>query len=76
MARKKITTFTYSSIALATDTAMREQRKAVVYWDSQWQDAIVEYYKHGEKLQGASSHHYDDREDAFNTARSFAEGKF
>lgn len=66
MARRKIASF--------TDT-VTQQRQAIVYYDAQWQDNIVEYYRHGKKLEGASSHHYDDREDALNTARSYANGK-
>lgn len=68
MARKKLAEY------LSTSTA-NAPRKAVVYWDAQWQDAIVEYYRNGIKIEGASSHHYDDKEDAHNTARSYVEGK-
>lgn len=73
MARRKIEAF-YAT-ANSSEQAVAEDRKAIVYYDSQWQDNIVEYYSHGLKLQGASSHHYDDREDALNTARSYASGK-
>jgi hypothetical protein len=75
MARRKIASFTYASQTTATDDAIEQQRKAVVYYDAQWQDNIVEYERNGVRLKGASSHHYDDREDAMNTARSYASGR-
>lgn len=75
MARRRILQVFASHAIESTDTAIAEQRSATVYYDSQWQDNIVEYYKHDKKLEGASSHHYDDREDAQQTAFHWAQGK-
>jgi hypothetical protein len=73
MARRKIEAF-YATPE-SSEQAYKEDRCAIVYYDSEWRDNIVEYYSHKQKLVGASSHHYDDREDALNTARSYASGK-
>lgn len=75
MARKKLYSFTYSSFPNASLAAVAQERRAIVYYDAQWQDNIVEYYKNGEKCKDASSHHYDDREDAITTAQHYAQGK-
>ena len=73
MARRKLCTFNVTPNC--SDEANTQQRCAIVYYDSQWQDNIVEYYRNGNKIEGASSHHWDDREDAYNSARSFVAGK-
>jgi len=53
-----------------------EKRAAIVYWDAQWGDCIVEYYKNDKHMKDASSHHYDDKEDAHSTAKSYVAGNW
>lgn len=47
-------------------------RSAKVYKDSEWDDHIVKYYRNGVYQTAADSHHYDDKEDAHDTAKHFA----
>jgi len=47
-------------------------RKAVVYKDTEWNDHIVKYFdKDGVRNPHADSHHYEDKEDAHNTAKHY-----
>lgn len=46
-------------------------KMAKVYKDSEWNDHIVKYYDKGVHQKEADSHHYEDKEDAHNTAKLY-----
>ena len=48
------------------------KKEARVYRDNQWDDHIVKYYKNGKHLgNDSNSHHYDDVDDAHETAKHY-----
>lgn len=53
---------------LVYETTYRN-KSAKVYRDSQWNDHIVKYYLDNKHLKDADSHHYEDKDDALDTAK-------